>query len=125
MRGPLPTMGLEEDLSFVTLLRITRYFSVDSGVFIKSFRGVTEHHLPFNKDAPLSVSADLHQLITKYRVPVNKLLIAVPLYSYVHVLNSTDHYFLGDASTLLSEREDLAGSGFLTYDRVKTTSDLN
>jgi hypothetical protein len=121
IRGPLLAVQ-GEDIGLNKLLENIRYVSFSPGGIKKAFHGVTEHSFPLSENDALSFRAGLNQLITQYKIQVNKLLIAIPLTSYVHILNSTDHYFLGDASTLLIEREDLAGSGVLTYDGVKATS---
>jgi hypothetical protein len=123
IQGRLPTIGVEEDISFATLLRNIRYLSLFPVVFKKAFRGVTEHNFPLSESAILNIEAGLHMLMLEHRIPANKLLLAVPLFTYVHILNDSDYHLLGHASTLLAERADLEGSGLLAYDQVERTSD--
>jgi hypothetical protein len=123
IRGPLPAVGFE-DVGLNTLLENIRYVSFATGVVKNSFQGVTEHIFPLSEHGALSFKAGLDQLIRQYQIPANKLLITVPLFSYVHILNNTQHYLLGDASTLLGERVDLEGTGYLTYDQVENILDL-
>jgi hypothetical protein len=60
--------------------------------------------------------------MNEYRIPANKLILEIHLFYFVHILNETeqtsDANLLGEPSTLLINRNELPGSGFVTYSGV-------
>jgi hypothetical protein len=120
LRGPVQYQSIFSNLSLNALAKNVRYVAFQGSNTIE-YDGITLHNFPLNDD-PVSFKAGLDQLINVHRIPANKLILNIEFFYFVHIINTnasiSDTGFLGEPSTLLSEREDIPGSGVWTYSDV-------
>jgi hypothetical protein len=120
LRGPVQYQSIFSNLSLNALVKNVRYVTFQGSNTIE-YDGITLNNFPLNDD-PVSFKAGLDQLINVHRIPANKLILVIELFSFVHILNtnvsSGDAGFLGESSTLLLQCEDDPGSGMWMYSNV-------
>jgi hypothetical protein len=121
LRGSPPYQSTLTNLSLNALIKNFRYVAFRGVTYTTAYNGFTSHEFPLNED-PFSFKAGLNRLMNEYRIPANKLILEIHLFYFVHILNETeqtsDAHLLGEPSTLLSNRQDLPGSAFISYSDV-------